>query len=93
MKKRYCYSFCSLIAFLMVVGCGNNEDDPGPVDCSISPISILTDTTEENCGLADGVIEVIASGGQGDLSYSIDGGRFFKQQLFLATLPVVHTLL
>lgn len=78
MKKLYFYNVSFLAAILFITSCGNDEGDPNPADCTISPIVITANTTEENCGFSDGVIEITASGGQGDLSYSKDGGSSFQ---------------
>ena len=34
--------------------------------------------THTSCGEENGIIEIIATGGTGDLSYSIDGGNTFQ---------------
>ena len=78
MKKLYFSKVCLMTLFLIFTSCGNNEGDPNPVDCTSSPIVFTVDLTEEECGLKDGIIEVIASGGQGNLSYSKDGGENFQ---------------
>ena len=83
MKKRYLSSVYLFAIVIFINGCGNNEGDPNPSDCTSNPIVFTVDLTEEECGLKDGIIEVNASGGQGDLSYSKDGGlRFQASPLF-----------
>jgi len=78
MKKLFQKIIYLLGIILFASSCGNNEDDPVPVDCSLNPITITSSTTAENCGASDGVLELKGSGGQGDFSFSIDGGSSFQ---------------
>ena len=49
---------------------------PGAVDCSENPVTIdLVSSTEANCALNDGSVEVVAAGGGGNYRFVLDDGE------------------
>jgi hypothetical protein len=85
MKKLHISSY--LIALSIIsTNCGNDEGDPSPIDCSLSPIVMQIDATLENCGLSDGIVAIVATGGNGSLSYSIDNGATFQSSATFGNL-------
>jgi hypothetical protein len=49
---------------------------PGPVDCNEDPVTIeLVSSTDSDCSLMDGAIEVMASGGSGEYLYRLGDGE------------------
>lgn len=61
-----------LLLTLVVYGCSHN-DLPKPFDCDANPIVMdLISSTDTECGLLTGAIEVTASGGSGTYQYAIN---------------------
>ena len=79
MPKLYQTPFFLLGMLLFISSCGSDEsNDPAPVDCTTNPIVFTVETTDSNCGLTDGKMEILASGGTGTLTYSSDDGTSFQ---------------
>lgn len=73
MTKRLYTGFIALGIFVWQ-SCGSDKD-PAPVDCSKDPVVLqLVSSTDSNCELSDGMIEVKASGGTGSYDFTLDGG-------------------
>ena len=79
MKKLNQNVFYLIGTVLFLSSCGNDEGEPTPIDCSLNPISFTVSITEANCGISDGIIEVSATGGEGELFYSNDAGASFQE--------------
>lgn len=61
-----------LLLILVAYGCSHN-DLPKPFDCNTSPVVVnLTSSTDTECGLLTGSVEVTASGGSGTYQYAIN---------------------
>lgn len=67
---------------------------PLPVepDCTVG-ISLVSKTDETAPGANDGTIEVVATGLQGNATYSIDGGTPQASPIFSSLIPKTYTLL
>ena len=63
---------------LVTISCSNPASTP---DCE-APAITITATTGTNCGNSDGSISATASGGQGKLTFSIDGLGFQESGTF-----------
>ncbi len=73
---NFLYAGILLLGGMLLDSC-ISEKPPEPVDCEINPVVIQNITsTEATCGLADGAITIVASGGSGVYEYSIDGTNF-----------------
>jgi len=60
-----------------------SEKPPEPVDCEENPVVIQSiTTTEATCGLEDGAVTILATGGLGEYEYSIDGTNFQPANTF-----------
>ena len=73
--------FISLTSFL--VSCGSDDEAEEPVvDCSVSNLSVaITSTTKAWCDVL-GTIEVAVTGGEGSITYSLDGTNFQSATTF-----------
>jgi len=79
-----------LIPFMMLYSC--SEQDPS-VDCNNSTLSLsLQSKTDAVCGQENGSIEVVASGGEGNYQYSLDGLLFQSAAVFEDLSPGMKTL-
>ena len=74
--KIYFESVClilSLAVLLILSGCSSQQLDED-LDCSVSSLSLTVQAVEQaNCGATDGKIIVLATGGEGNYTYSING--------------------
>ena len=65
----------SLLAFALLNSCEYNVLEP-PKDCTTSDLSIsLTSTTDANCGLSNGAVELSATGTAIPLTFSLGGAN------------------
>lgn len=55
-------------------------------------LSVALDIANAECGLSDGGISVIATGGTGNYSYSIDGNNFQSSATFISLTPDSYTV-
>ena len=68
-----------LFILSLISSCTNDVKETDPVDlCADKPVLVLVSTTNTACGQDIGAITVNATGGNGSLSYSIDGGNNFQ---------------
>ena len=58
-----------------------------PSPCSDS-IQMIVSSSLETCIEGDGVIEIIVTGGNGNFSYSLDGGLNFSSSIFIDTITI-----
>lgn len=66
-----------VIAVGMFLFSCSNEKGPSPNDCQLNPVKIVTiQSSLATCGAQDGSLEITASGGNGEYTYSIDGTNF-----------------
>lgn len=78
MKKFKNYA-AVLILFTAFASCTNEVKQTEPVDpCAEKPVLVLVSSTNTSCGQTIGSLTVNATGGNGDVSYSIDGGTTFQ---------------
>ena len=64
------------------LGC-ESEEEPEPVDCNANPVVVgLASVTDAQCNVANGSIEVTASGGSGKYSFSIGDGPATASPMF-----------
>ena len=57
----------------LVGSCNQNTVEP-PVDCGKSDLTFVVTTTDTDCGLSNGVLDIAVNGGQPPYSYILDGG-------------------
>lgn len=61
-----------LLLILVAYGC-THSDLPGPFDCDANPVVVnIISSTDTECGLLTGSVEVAASGGSGTYQYKIN---------------------
>lgn len=77
MKKFTFFFVCSIIPFW--IGCSS---DPDPDPCQTSPQVTNLAVAEASCGGSNGSIEVKASGGNGTLSFSLNGSAYQQSNKF-----------
>lgn len=70
-----------LVAMVFLFSCSKDEEDPGPQQpsdpCENGPEELeISDFLHAFTGESTGRVQVTATGGNGDLSYSIDGENF-----------------
>ena len=58
-----------------------------PSPCNDS-IQMIVNSSLETCIEGDGVIEIIVTGGNGNFSYSLDGGLNFSTSIFIDTITI-----
>ena len=58
-----------------------------PTPCNDS-IQMIVNSSLETCIGGDGVIEIIVTGGNGNFSYSLDGGLNFSTSIFIDTITI-----
>ncbi|MCA6074553.1 SprB repeat-containing protein [Fulvivirga sedimenti] len=87
MKKL---SILSLI--ILLFGCQSEQEEPS-VNCSTYGLQIqLSSTTDANCGNADGAITVSATGGDGNYTFSLNGGNSNTNGQFTNVAAGVYTV-
>ena len=72
------------ICLLTVLGCSKEETT---VDCNAVNLRFSTQVTDSECGVAQGIIEVIPSAGADILRYKIDDRPFQPSGLFTDLKP------
>lgn len=94
---RLCFDHRSFANFLFLVlltgvSCVSHTL-PGPVDCHTNPIVIeLVSVQDTDCGLSEGMIEVVATGGSGIYSYSLNEGDDQAGAVFPALAAGVYNV-
>lgn len=79
----------SLVAY---TGC-TSSDEPQPFDCTISTLAVEgTATSPSACGVSDGVITAIASGGDTPYQFALDAGVYSASADFTGLAAGTHTL-
>ena len=74
MLKKRIFVVIALVSTVVWLGC-ENETIEGPVDCDENPVMLeLVSVQPANCAEKNGSIEVAASGGNGEYSFSIADG-------------------
>mgnify|MGYP000253524894 CR=1 FL=1 len=78
MKKLKNFS-AVLLLLVAANACTNDVKPVEQVDlCATPPVLVLVSSTNTSCGQSIGAITVNATGGTGNLTYSIDGGTTFQ---------------
>lgn len=78
---KYHFKVCVFFLSMIFVGCSSNTEEPG-IDCSESDLSIgVVSSVKSDCD-QPGEITVVAEGGEGGYSYSIDGNTFQESEVF-----------
>ena len=88
------FSFLSKIAvlFFCVQSCAYNTLDD-PLDCEINPVTIEIVAIEDTeCGVSDGKIEVLASGGAGGYQYKLNDAELSQSSSFLNLSAGVYVI-
>lgn len=94
---RFCSNQRSFVNFLFLVlltgvSCVSHTL-PGPVDCQANPIVLeLVSVQDTDCGLNEGMIEVVATGGSGIYSYSLNEGEGQPGAVFSALSAGVYNV-
>tara|TARA_B100001057_G_scaffold449529_1_gene490829 strand:+ start:49543 stop:52938 length:3396 start_codon:yes stop_codon:yes gene_type:complete len=65
----------------------NAQSSIMPSPCN-DTIQMIVNSSLETCIEEDGVIEIIVTGGNGNLSYSLDGGLNFSSPIFIDTITI-----
>lgn len=94
---RFCFNYRSLVNFLFLLSLTGascvSHTLPGPVDCHANPIVVeLVSVQDTDCGLNEGMIEVVATGGSGIYSYSLDEGEDQPGSVFSALTAGVYNV-
>ena len=71
----------------LIDNAGCTDTIPATVIASGAPVITSIDIEDSSCGNSDGSITINATGGQGTLMYSIDGGATFQSSNFFDNLP------
>ena len=82
-------SLLGFLSFLLlkfsVASSAQSSITPSPCNDSIQ---MIVNSSLETCIEGDGVIEIIVTGGNGNFSYSIDGGLNFSAPIFIDTITI-----
>lgn len=71
----------TIISLLSFLSCSKDSEDPG-VDCSISDLAIeIAASVKSDCDVP-GSVTLLASGGEEDYTYSLDGESFQTSSIF-----------
>lgn len=71
-----CAAYVMCVWGVFLVGCSTN-DEPKPIDCSVSTLAISTTSTNPStCSATDGSISVTATGGEEPYTFAIDAQAF-----------------
>lgn len=94
---RFHFNHRSLVNFLSLVlltgaSCVSHTL-PGPADCHANPIVVeLVSVQDTDCGLSEGMIEVVATGGSGIYNYSLNEGEGQPGAVFSALAAGVYNV-
>ena len=81
--------FLGILSFLLlkfsVSSSAQSSIMPSPCNDSIQ---MIVNSSLETCIEGDGVIEIIVTGGNGNFSYSLDGGLNFSTSIFIDTITI-----
>jgi len=87
------YLVISLAIFLILTGCSSQQLDDD-LDCSASSLALTVQAVEQaSCGNPDGKINVLASGGEGNYTYSINGATAVTSSEFMNLAAGTYTIL
>ncbi|UII26057.1 hypothetical protein LVD15_22555 [Fulvivirga maritima] len=68
---------CCMVLGWVVVSCKTDNEPAPEIDCDQSGLELeLTPTAVSECGATDGEIAVAVSGGEGNITLSLNGGSF-----------------
>lgn len=82
-----------LPAISLLIACGGESDDPAP-DCNTSDLSLqLESSSPASCGVNDGELVVMASGGAGEYEYSTDSTTFQSSGTFTGLAANSYTII
>lgn len=84
----------TLVCILLSVACANHDLRPSAFDCAKSDLSIqlVQSTASSACGVADGAIEVTASGGEPPYKYSINDEVETESGMFEELLSGLYSI-
>lgn len=80
-------NFCGVVLIVSVslfflINC-SSADEPGPVDCSVSNLSVtLTSSSPTSCGTNDGSITAVATGGDAPYQFALDAQAYAANSNF-----------
>lgn len=63
----------TILAIALFAGCNQDTIEP-PVDCNKSDLVFTVTITNTDCGLNNGILDIVAEGGKSPYNYSLDGG-------------------
>ncbi|EAY28576.1 hypothetical protein [Microscilla marina] len=102
-SKRLLLIICLLLSGLYACSNQNQEDDvvpsqpdiaiPQGPSCPNSPSVIVKSTQNTECGQSQGKLVVEGSGGQGSLTYSINGQNFQTDTVFAGLADDTYTVI
>lgn len=73
-----------LVILAVLISCGGDTEDPG-IDCSMSNLAVtVLSQTDADCD-SPGSVTLVSSGGEGTITYSIDGSNFQSSASFDAS--------
>ncbi len=90
MKSQFVQPFILTILILMI-SCSGGNSPTSTSDCD-APVLTITSTTGTACGSSDGTIAATASGGEGRLTFRIDGSNFNESGVFSNLPSGVYTV-
>lgn len=89
-------TIAGLSIFLLMIGfsCSNQEEDPEPVDCSISGLEVTAEGKSDpsGCGLNDGTITAMGNGGKTPYQFALNNGAFSANSSFTGLSAGTHIL-
>ncbi len=81
-----------IVMLAVIISCQSEKDDPS-VDCNTYDLMItVSSTTDANCGNADGSVSVDASGGDGNYTFTLNGGNQNSDGEFTGIAAGVYTV-
>jgi hypothetical protein len=92
--KSFDKSLNSTLIFTMVISwIALSCEESVPFDCDETTLELeVLKTKNPDCGLSDGEITVVATGGNAPYTYAIDDGPFTSSPFFENVQPVLHDL-
>ncbi len=92
--KSICLNGIVLSILIGVVACSSEKDPDPAIDCGVSglAIQVVQATEVEDCSAQNGVIEVTATGGEGDKQFTLNDGGPQASGTFQGLAPGTYTL-